>query len=74
MRNQKMNRTLIDDAFYVEQTDWKTWKSYDKEGKPLITSLREEVCVHATRFYLKGLQEGWPETQKTYESKVEGKL
>lgn len=66
-------KTLIDDAFYVEQTDWKTWRSYDKEGKTLITSLTQESCISATRHYCKWLQEGFPETQK-YTGKVDGKL
>ena len=65
--------TLIDEAFYVEQSRWKTWTSYDKDGNSLITSLTEETCVAATRFYLKGKQEGWEETQ-TYSGKVDGKL
>ncbi len=69
-----MNRTLIDDCFYIEQTSWKTWRSYNKEGKELITSLTEENCINATRFYLKGLQDGWPENQQTYEGTVGGKL
>lgn len=63
----------IDDAFRVEQTRWKTWRSYTKEGKELITALNEEVCINATRFYLKGLQEGWTDT-KTYDGTVGGKL
>lgn len=49
---------LIDDCFYVKEREWGTWDSYDKEGKCLITSLTEESCINATRFYLKGLQEG----------------
>ena len=66
-------KQLIDEAFYVEQSRWKTWTSYDKDGNSLITSLTEENCVAATRFYLKGKQEGWEETQ-TYSGKVDGKL
>jgi hypothetical protein len=68
-----MKKTLIDDCFYIEQTDWKTWKSYDKKGKALITSLTEESCISATRQYCKWLQEGFPET-KQYDGKVNGKL
>ncbi len=66
-------KTLIDDCFYVEKERWGTWKSYDKEGKPLVTSLTEDTCVSATRFYLQGRQEGFTES-KTYESTVGGKL
>ena len=68
-----MEKKLIDDAFYVEQFRWGTWKSYDKDGNSLVTSLREETCIAATRFYLKGKQEGFTETQ-TYSGKVDGKL
>lgn len=68
-----MEKNLIDDAFYVEEKKWGTWDSFDKEGKCLVTSLNEEECIRATRFILKGRQEGWPET-KTYEGEVGGKL
>ena len=68
-----MEQQLIDDSFYVKQQKWGTWDSYDKDGKCIITSLTEENCINATRFYLKGLQEGFPETQK-YEGQVGGKL
>jgi hypothetical protein len=66
-------KNLIDGAFYVKKQRWGTWVSYDKEDKPLVTSLHEELCVSSTRFYLKGLQEGFNES-KTYESNVGGKL
>ena len=68
-----MEKNLIDDAFYVEEKKWGTWDSFDKEGKCLVTSLNEEECIRATRFILKGRQEGWPKT-KTYEGEVGGKL
>ena len=48
---------LIDDCFYVEEQRWKTWKSFDLNKKPLITSLTEEICISATRYYLKWIQE-----------------
>lgn len=67
-------KELIDDAFYVEQCAWGTWKSYDKDGKPLVTSLTSENCIAATRFYCKGLQEGFGESTTTYEGSVGGKL
>ena len=73
-QSQKQNHELIDDAFYVIQSRWKTWKSFDKEDKPLITSLSEEECVRATRFYLKGCQEGWGDATLTYDGTVGGKL
>lgn len=64
---------IDDGAFYVEKARWGTWKSYDKEGKGLITSLTEENCIRATRFYLKGLQEGWGD-QSTYSGQIDYKL
>jgi hypothetical protein len=67
-------KELIDDTFYVEQSTWKTWKSYDKDGKPLVASLTSETCIAATRFYCKGLQEGFGETTSSYGGSVEGKL
>ena len=68
-----MEKKLIDDAFYVEQKRYGLWDSTDKDGKGLVTSLTEEQCISATRFYLKGRQEGWSES-KTYEGTVGGKL
>ena len=63
----------IDEAFYVEKNQWGTYQSYDKDGKGLVTSLSEEQCISATRFYLKGRQEGFTESE-TYEGVVGGKL
>jgi hypothetical protein len=68
-----MEKKLIDDCFYVEQKKWGTWDSTDLEGKGLITSLTEQSCIEATRFYLKGRQEGFS-TSRTYEGEVGGKL
>jgi hypothetical protein len=65
---------LIDDVFYVKNQRWGTWDSYDKEDKPILTSLTEEQCISATRFYLKGLQEGFPEPKKVHDGVVGGKL
>ena len=66
-------KKLIDDCFYVEEKKYGLWSSADKEGNGLITALTEESCISGTRFYLKGRQEGWPET-KTYDGEVGGKL
>jgi hypothetical protein len=68
-----MEKKLIDDAFYVDEKKYGLWYSTDKDGNGLITSLTEEQCISATRFYLKGRQEGFSES-KTYESEVGGKL
>jgi predicted Fe-S protein YdhL (DUF1289 family) len=63
----------LDGCFRVEEKRWGTWSSYDKEEKELITSLTKEQCIFATRFYLKGKQEGFEETE-TYDSVVGGQL
>jgi hypothetical protein len=68
------NKELIDGCFYVEEKRWATWDSYDLEGKCIITSLTKEGCINATRFYLKGKQEGKFEEEKTYSGEVGGKL
>ena len=64
----------IDDCFRVEEKKWGTWTSYDKEGKELITSHQKEICVSATRWYLKNRQEGFVENSVKYEGVVGGKL
>ena len=64
----------IDDAFRVERKKYGLWDSYNKDGKCIITALTEEQCVRATRFYLKGCQEGWEDDTITYEGTVGGKL
>jgi len=65
-----------DDAFRVEEKKYGLWDSYDKEGKCIITSLTEEQCVTATRWYLKQVQENTLDktVEKTYSSEVGGKL
>lgn len=68
-----MDKQWIDDVFYVKEQKWGTFDSYDKEDKCIVTSLTEEICIAATRQYLKWLQEGFPET-KTHEGTVGGKL
>ena len=67
------DKKLIDDCFYIQEKKYGLWDSTDLDGKGLVTSLTEEQCISATRFYLKGRQEGWPET-KTYNGEVGGKL
>lgn len=68
-----MDKQLIDDAFYIIKQKWGTFDSYDKDDKSIITSLTEEICIAATRQYLKWKQEGFPETKK-HEGTVGGKL
>lgn len=65
---------LIDGCFTVDKARWGTWRSFDKEGKEILTSLTEEQCVAATRWYLKARQEGFTENAATYDGVVGGKL
>ena len=68
-------KKLIDDCFYVEMKKYGLWYSVDKEGKGLVTALTEESCISGTRFYLKGLQEGWDDDKIVkHEGTVGGKL
>jgi hypothetical protein len=72
--SDQQERTFYDEgAFYVGETRYKVWHSFDKDEKPIITALTKELCIHSTRCYLKWLQEGFPET-KTHTGEVGGKL
>lgn len=63
----------IDDAFYVVEKT--LWQSYDREGNSLVSALSKQMCIDMTRFYLKGCQEGWKESEsRTYSGVVGGKL
>ncbi len=80
-KNKKQEQTMntdethfIDGAFAVDHQRWGTWLSYDKEGNKLITSLTEEACIAATRWYLKARQDGFTESETRYEGSVGGKL
>ena len=65
---------LIDNAFTVDKASWGTWRSYDAEGKGLVTSLTEEACINATRSYLKWQQEGFTNEATSYDGVVGVKL
>lgn len=65
---------LIDGCFTVDRARWGTWRSFDAEGKEIITALTEEQCISATRWYLKSKQEGFTDEARTYDSVVGGKL
>jgi hypothetical protein len=65
---------LIDGAFTVDRAKWGTYRSYDHEGKALVTSPTEESCIAATRFYLKAQQEGFTNEATSYDGEVGGKL
>jgi hypothetical protein len=66
------DKKLIDDVFTVEKARF-LWHSKDKDGNGLVSALTEQACITATRFYLKGRQEGFSDT-KSYEGTVGGKL
>jgi hypothetical protein len=69
-----MSKQFYDDnAFYVEHKSWGTWQSHYPDGRGIITSLNEQQCVTATRWYLKSLQEGFNES-KIYSTKDNYKL
>ena len=65
---------LIDGCFTVDKARWGTWRSFDQDGKEIITSLTEELCIEATRWYLKQKQEGFTDGAKAYDGVVGGKL
>lgn len=72
----QLNHELIDESFYLKKTKYDLWHSFDKDDKPLITAMTEEQCISGTRFYLKGLQEGWTQEENVvkYDGIVGGKL
>ena len=65
--------TIYDDAFTVKKQRWGTFVSHDLDGGALITSMDEDGCIAATRWYLKARQEGFEEAS-VYEGTVGGKL
>ena len=65
---------FIDGAFTVDKARWGTWRSFDRDGKEIITALTEDQCVAATRWYLKCRQEGAFTEATTHEGTVGGKL
>ena len=54
-------KNLYDDAFYTTKTYCGTWQSQDKDGSNIISSLTEESCIDATRYYLKCKQDSLSE-------------
>jgi hypothetical protein len=77
MTEQNNQPIIYDETFAVRRQRWGTHVSYSlTDDRALITSLTLENCVAATRFYLKGLQEGWGEDKnaRVYDGVVGGKL
>ena len=60
--------TWYDDAFKVYKTRWGTFRSETKDGREVITGGTEQGVIDATRFHLKGEQEGFPDPLATYKS------
>ena len=67
-------QVVYDESFTVKKQRWGTFVSYDLEGSILITSITEDSCISATRWYLKARQEGFEEPVANYQSTMEGKL
>lgn len=65
---------VYDDAFWVKKQRWGTFVSVGADDLEIITALYEEICVDATRGYLKMKQEGFTDDAPTYDSFVGGKL
>ena len=70
----KQGAIVIDGAFTVRKQKWGTYVSFDTDGTELITSLTEESCIAATRWWLKSRQDGFTEGATTYDGTVGGKL
>ena len=70
----KQGAIVIDGAFFVRKQKWGTYVSFDMNEKELITSLTEDACIAATRWYLKARQDGFTEVATTYDGSVQGKL
>ncbi len=68
------NVETIDDAFWVKKQRWGTFVSVGPDDLEIITALTEEQCISATRWYLKGRQEGFTDDAHTYDGVVGGKL
>ena len=67
-----MSDVWYDDFFKVLKET--LWKSESRKGEKLVTALTKEECISATRFYLKGRQEGWDDSRVLNDGKVGGKL
>lgn len=66
---------VYDECFWVRQQRCGTYVSVGVDDREYVTAQTEEGCVSGTRFYLKGLQEGWPDDNtSTYSGTVGGKL
>lgn len=63
----------IDDCFRVYK-DRFLWKTFAKDGTGLVSGLTKESTISATRFYLKGKQEGFDEPVSVHSGYVGGKL
>ena len=66
--------TIYDDAFWIKKQRWNTHVSVGADDLEIITSLSEEQCIAATRWYLKQRQEGFTEQVTAYDGVVGGKI
>lgn len=65
---------VYDEAFWVKKQRWGTFVSVGADDIGIITALTEELCISATRWYLKCKQEGFTDDARTYSGEVGGKL
>ncbi len=65
---------IHDDSFWVKKQRWGTFVSVGADDLEIITALTEEECITATRWYLKGKQEGFTDEARSYDGVVGGKL
>jgi hypothetical protein len=65
---------VYDGMFTIKKQRWGTYVSLDLDGKGIITSLDEEGCIRATRWYLKAKQDGFEDDGTAYDGTVGGKL
>ncbi len=51
---------VYDDGFTIKENRWGTFVSATLDGRSLVTAGNLQACIDATRFHLKGEQEGFP--------------
>ena len=62
--------------FWIKESRYGLWSSYDEEEKPQITALTREACIDSTYFYMEGVRTNWANarTSQSYSGVVGGKL
>lgn len=62
--------------FWIKQSRYGLWSSYDGELNPQITALTREACIDGTCFHMEGVRTNWANarTSQSYSGVVGGKL